>query len=179
MGLGLQSSWAQGADKLEEFFNKYNGQEDFTSIYISKYMFGMIAKLDKEAANAEAEIEKVKGILEDLEGMQLLISEKDGKQLFKEANTALSGSKYNVLMQIQSENEQIKFITKEGEKGIERLTLLIGGDEFLMLTINGNIDLDKLSELSEFIEIDGFEHLEKIDFPEKKNETYPKRANND
>ncbi|MCH2043234.1 MAG: DUF4252 domain-containing protein [Saprospiraceae bacterium] len=179
VGLGTPSSWAQETDKLDKFFNKYNGQEDFTSIYISKYMFGMIAKLDKEAANADAEMEKVKGMLEGLEGMQLLISEKNGIQLYKEVNDILTGSEYNVLMQIQSEGEKIKFITREGEEGIERLTLIIGSDEFLMLNINGNIDLEKLSELSDYIEIDGFEHLDKIDLPEKKNEPNHKRAKND
>jgi len=41
---------------------------------------------------------------------------------------------------------------------------LVGSpDEFVLVSILGKIDLDKISQLSKQLDIDGVEHLEKIE----------------
>jgi hypothetical protein len=47
---------------------------------------------------------------------------------------------------------------------IEELLLLVGSpDEFVLLSLTGKIDLDKISELSNTLDVQGLEHLDKLE----------------
>jgi hypothetical protein len=146
-------------DGIVRFFDKYLDDEDFTVVFITPKMFQMIAKLssnDPDAAN-------VKEILKDLRGLRVLTSEKNGVALYKEALTKFSNADYELLMKVRDGKENVNFWTREENGHIVELLLLVGGQkEFTLISFLGNIDLQKLSRLSDKINIEGADHLKKL-----------------
>jgi hypothetical protein len=67
-------------------------------------------------------------------------------------------------MTIRDGNSNVRFLIKSKEDLIEELLLLVGSEEeFVMISFVGKIDLEKISKLSNSANIEGLQHLEKID----------------
>lgn len=147
-------------DAIEKYFSKYIDDERFTVVYISPKMFSMVAKMDIEDMDPE-----VKDIISDLEGLRILTTEFNTNSLYNEAMKTIDMNEYELLMKVRDGEENVHFLVKEGENDkIRELLLLVGGnDQFVLLSFVGNIDLSKISKLANSMDIDGFEHLEKID----------------
>ena len=147
-------------DAIEKYFSKYIDDERFTVVYISPKMFSMVAKMDIEDMDPE-----VKDIISDLEGLRILTTEFNTNSLYNEAMKTIDMNVYELLMKVRDGEENVHFLVKEGENDkIRELLLLVGGnDQFVLLSFVGNIDLSKISKLANSMDIDGFEHLEKID----------------
>jgi len=71
-----------------------------------------------------------------------------------------------MLMKVRDGEENIKFLLRENEdsKVIEELLLLVGGeDNFVMVSLVGIIDLSKIGKLSNAVDMEGLEYLDKLD----------------
>ena len=53
-------------DAIDRFFDQYQDDEDFTMVYVSPKMFGMIAKVAGDEMNAE-----LQGLVKDLKGLKV------------------------------------------------------------------------------------------------------------
>jgi hypothetical protein len=150
-------------DAITKYFDKYVNDESFTVVYISPKMFDMFAKLDPEIDK------EVKDVIKDLKGLRILVREQEGMKYYNEAAKKINFDEYEELMTVRDEGTNVKFIVKEEGELIKELLLIVGGpDEFVLMSFIGKIDLAKISKLSKSMDIDGIEHLEKID--EKKND---------
>ena len=155
----VQGSYAQD-DAISRFFNKYEGRDDFTTIYITSKMFGLIAQIP-ESENEE----DVMNIIRKLKGLKILTTDEYGERdkLFQEAMSALPKEGYEKLMEIKEGNEEIKFLISEKEGKINELLMLIGGDDdFFMMSLVGDLTLEDISRLSKTMDIEGFDQLEKL-----------------
>ncbi len=147
-------------DAIITYFDKYLDDEKFTSVYISGRMFEMISILPE---NEEFDAD-VKSILANLNGLRILSIEENGKQYFEEARTTLPLNKYEPLMTVRDGDQEVVFLILESEDEIKELLLLVGGEEeFVFLSFVGKIDLQKIASLTGTININGLEHLEKIE----------------
>ena len=74
-------------------------------------------------------------------------------------------------MTVRDEGENVHFWVKDDCGNIiNDLLLLVGGaDDLVLLSFVGNIDLKKISKLASSVDIDGLEHLEKLDEEEIEN----------
>jgi len=148
---------------------KYKGHEDFTTVSISKKMFEMIAKFDFD--NKEEETVG-KELLNSIKGIDILVYENEdslnnngfSRTLYKEAGLELSAvNNFEELMTVKDGLDDVQFLIKEQADTIQQLLLLVGSEEeFVMITIEGNLDLNKLSKLSEAMDIKGMEHLDNL-----------------
>ena len=60
-------------------------------------------------------------------------------------------------------DENVRIWVKDKGTVVEELLLLVGApDEFVLLSLTGVIDMDKVSELSKTLNVEGTEHLEKV-----------------
>ena len=59
-------------------------------------------------------------------------------------------------------NENVNFWVKEEGNNISELLLLVGGDEFVLLSFVGNIDMANISKLANSMDINGMGHLKHI-----------------
>lgn len=77
-------------------------------------------------------------------------------------------SEFEELMSVRDKDKDMKFYIKEAGGKISELVMVAGGnDEFMILSLFGEIDLKQVSKISKKMNIDGLENLENI--KDKKN----------
>lgn len=146
---------------IEKFFNQYMDDEAFTVVHVTPKMFQMIAKLDVK----DKDYSEAKAVLQDLRGLWILTSENNPKapQLYKEATSKINTNEYELLMTVRDKGDNVRFWTKESNGVINELLMLVGeANEFTLISFVGKIDLDKISKMSNKINIDGMEHLKSV-----------------
>lgn len=159
----LANSLNGQSDAIEKFFKDYQENDNFSSVYVSPKMFKMVSKATSEQNNQE-----LTSILQDLKGLRILTTKVNSEKVYKEANQRLAVKEYEELMTVREKNSNVRFLTKESGNTITELLLLVGSaDEFTMLSFTGNIDLNKISKLAKSLDIQGAEHLDKIEKKKK------------
>lgn len=162
--LSIPLSMQAQNDAISKYFDQYVDDDNFTVVYITPKMFQMISKLDLKDKDAR----DIKEVLQDLKGLRILTTEKNGLQYYKEAISKFKTNEYELLMTVRDKDENIRFWTKESGGIISELLMLVGGTkEFVMISFIGNIDLDKISKLANKMNVDGMEHLDQL--KDKKN----------
>jgi len=149
-------------DAISLFFSKYSNDESFTQVNVTARMFGLFANLDTDDAEDQEVIESISKI----KGLKILAKEDldNGKALYKEAFTLINSKEYEELMTVKDQDNDMKFLIKEKGGIITELLMIVGGDnEFLLLSLIGDIDLKQISKLSKSMDIEGFDKLENID----------------
>lgn len=146
------------SDAIERFFKDYQESEDFTVVYVSPKMFKMVSKVTDESEDKE-----LASIVKDLKGLRILTTKKTPNKIYTEANRRLNIKEYEELVTVKEKESNIRFITKESNGQISELLLLVGGkEEFVLMSFVGNIDLNKIGKLAKKLDIDGAEHLDKV-----------------
>ena len=153
--------FAQQGSVIDRFFQKYESDESFTLISVTPKMFSMFSKLDAGSSEGQRFMQVVKKI----RGLRILSKEntKDGSRLFKEASGLLS-KEFEELMTVRDGKDDLRFMVKENAKGnIAELIMLIGSDdEFLAMSLVGDIDLNEISQIAGNMNISGFDKLKNI-----------------
>lgn len=152
---------------IDKFFEKYAGQDGYTSVNISKDMFQMFAGMGDPKDTTNRELKKA---LEQLSGLKVLTcnadSLKPGKAngFYNEASALFPASAYKELMTVNDDGNNIRFLTKQDGLGkiSEMVMLMKGKKEVVVLSILGSIDLSTVSKISKSMNIHGMEKLEKI-----------------
>lgn len=153
----MQGAFAQN-NAIEKYFQKYEDKESFTSVYISEYMFSLFADIDME----NAEDKEVMEILQGLKSLQVLTTDENGKKYYEDAIQLIDQKEYKLLMKVKDGDTNVRFLIKKEGNQVKELLLLVGGDEFVLLSIVGNINLKKISKLAKHMDIQGMEHLGKV-----------------
>ncbi len=83
--------------------------------------------------------------------------------LYQEAASQLT-KEYEELMTVRSDGELVKFMVKENSKGnIAELVMLVGGqDEFVAMSLLGDIDLNEISQIANDMNIGGMDKLKSL-----------------
>jgi hypothetical protein len=154
----MQGAFAQN-NAIEKYFQKYEDKESFTSVYVSEYMFSLFADIDMK----NAEDKEVMEILQGLKSLQVLTTDEDGKKYYEEAIKLIDQKEYKMLMKVKDGDTNVRFLIRKEGNEVKELLLLVGGDEFVLLSIMGDIDLKKISKLAKHMDIQGMEHLDKVE----------------
>lgn len=156
------SSFGQ-ADAIESYFSQYKDDDRFTMVYVSPKMFQMLSKV---GAAAEEDIDQeVIDMVSNLKGLKILTTEHNADEIYAEAIAKINTSAYEELLTVRSEGDNVKFLVKDSDGGniVQELLLLVGGDEFVMMSFVGEIDLRLVGKLAKSIDMKGANHLEKLD----------------
>ena len=158
VALILSISASAQTDAIERFFKDYQDDENFTVVYVSPKMFQMVSKVTDGGEDKE-----LSAIVKDLKGLRILTSKVNPGKVYTEANKRLNIKEYEELVTVREKDSNVRFVTKEANGVINELLLLVGGkNEFVMMSFVGNIDLSKIARLAKKLNIDGAEHLDKI-----------------
>lgn len=148
-------------DAITRFFEKYVDDERFTVVYVSPKMFQLVSKIETD----DEDWNKVREVVKDLGGLRVLAADsiEDGLKYYKDALSKVPANEYEELLTVRDGKENVRIWVKDTGNIIEELLLLVGSpDQFVLLSFTGKIDLDKISELSKTLDIDGAEHLGKL-----------------
>ena len=145
-------------------FDKYGGKDGYTTVSISKELFGMFADMDAE----DPDMVEVKAMMEQLEGIKILMyeTEADGDAelaKFKGEVGKLQVEGFSELMVVKQTGEEVKFLAKKKGDKIGELLLIINGDkEAGFIVITGTIDMNTIGKLSKTMNIGGMDKLDQL-----------------
>jgi hypothetical protein len=142
-------------------FSDYESNENFTRVSISKKMFELIANLDPDDDDEKDLIESVSR----LDGLKIIVadSSENPAALYKETMKRIP-NRFEELMTVNDESEKIIFMIDEKDGVVKELIMVLKGDnEFVLLDLFGDIDLNEVAKISRKMNIDHMEKLEKID----------------
>jgi hypothetical protein len=164
-GLMMVMTGAFAQDAISKFFSKYQTDETFSQVTVSSKMFGLFTNMDAETA----EDKEVLDAISKLKGLRILAKEdaRNARALYKEAFTLIPVKEYEELMSVRDKDKDMKFLIKESGGKISELLMIMGGNEqFMVLSLFGEIDLKQVSRIGKKMDVKGLEHLDKMD---KKN----------
>ena len=158
LGLSAQNA---AVDKL---FDKYSGQEGFSTVYISSYMFDMFRNMENKRQGESDE--EFNNLISKLKGIKIISQEDpgmNGVDFYAEISKELPSGQFRELMVIKEGKQTVKFLAREINGKITELLMISGGaGENALISITGDIDLRTISSLSRSMHIEGLENLDEL-----------------
>ena len=157
------------SDAINKIFSQYEDDPAFTSVFVSPKMFEMLAQMDIEV-DGDDDAQAAMDIASDLTSVRVLTSEENGMKYYKEVMGKLNLSGYETLVRVNEKEENVQIYVKEKGNTISELLVLVGEvSEFVLVSIVGDIDLDKISKLSKSSSFGEDFHLDKLKKVEEKH----------
>jgi len=154
---------AQNSSALA-LYDQYGGKDGYTTVSISKELFGMFADMDSD----DPDMQEVKAMMEQLDGIKILMYETeatDDAELakFRGEVSKLQVEGYSELMVVKQTGEEVKFLSKKKGDKIGELLLVINGEkEAGFISISGTIDMSTIGKLSKAMNFEGMDNLQKL-----------------
>lgn len=157
-------------------FDKFAEMDDVSVVTVNKKMFELMTKVAGETEDAKEYINLVSG----LNNLRVLATENVSiaNDMKSKVNGYLKSAKLLELMSVKDKDGNVKIYIREGKDAdhVKELFMFVdgfsadmGGDrkpEAVIVSIIGDIDLNKISKLTEQMNIKGGEHLKDV---KKKN----------
>ena len=163
----MTANFANAQSPIDKVFEKYAGQDGFTTVNLSKEMFQMFQQIDAGKDSSGVEL---KEILDQLTGLKVLMFNFDSTNvvkavsLYNEFAGVYPAASYKEMMSIQEGRQYLKFMTKQETNGkvVEFVMLLKDKREIGVISLTGNIDLSSISRISKMVNIHGMENMGKL-----------------
>lgn len=158
-------------------FNSFEDDKDVSSVVITKNMFKLLSKMDLDSTDPQAK--EYLQMVDNLDEIRIFTTENPAVAKKMEASVAsyIGSSKgLSELMRVKDDGQNIKFYSKEGknENFVSELLMFMEGAKVegknltVIMSITGNIDLKKISKLTEDLKVPGSEALKNIDKKKQK-----------
>jgi len=151
---------AQGT-VINKYFNELQDNENFTKVSVSQKMFSMFTDLE---AGSDAEKQFLEAVSK-LKGLKVIVADSipDAMKLYKKAVADVDKAGYEELMSVKDANQNLKFSIKEKNGKISELLMVAGGkNNFIMLSLYGEIDLKNISKIAQELKVEGLQELGKM-----------------
>jgi len=156
---------------MDKLFNKYAGEDGFTSVNISKEMFMLFADI----GNVEdEEFKEFQDMVNKLDGMKILsyTPPANSKKIdfLSEIKKSFPLEDYSELMSVKEGNEEVNFYILKKGKDIKDLIMIADeADQVVLLNFSGIIDLKYIAKMSKAMKVKGLENLDKINDASEKD----------
>ena len=161
VGLMITVNGAFAQDAISKFFSKYQADETFSQVTVSSKMFGLFTNMEADTP----EDKEVLDAISKLKGLRILAKQetRDARGLYKEAFSLIPMKEYEELMSVRDKDKDMKFLIKENGGKISELLMVMGGnEEFMVMSLFGEIDLKQISRIGKKMNVSGLEHLDKM-----------------
>lgn len=138
-------TFAQNAD-LTQFVNDHKTDPGMTFAYLSKDMFEVASKSDIK----DQDWKKVQNVVKNIGSLTILVSDslENSLLLYKEAKKIIPTDEFDELLTVRDGNENVHIWSKDDDKSITDLILLVGSPEdFVLISFTGIIELGNISDL--------------------------------
>lgn len=144
----------------QSLFDKYEDLDDVTSVVVSKKAFELLAKMDIEVDDPEAQ--DFMDIATSVSSLKVFTTDNQsiGADMKASVSKYLKSSSLTELMRVKDKDANVKFYIKEGKDSdhVSELLMFVTGIkdveangrnfETVLLSLTGNIDLNKISSLT-------------------------------
>ena len=149
----------------QSVFDKFDGQEEVSTIIVNKKMFEMMSKVK---AN-DKETQQYVNLLKKLDNLKVFItsSSKQTAEMRATADKYLKTAGMDELMRISDGGKNVKIYMRSGANDsiVKELFMFIEGNakdnETVLFSLTGNFNLDEISALTEQMNLPGGDNLKK------------------
>lgn len=149
---------------IDELFDKYSGQDGFTTVFISSRMFSMFAGIESSDPEFTDLMQRLKSIR--------ILSVEDTVKYAKldfhaELGKKVDYSTYEDLMLVKSGAKTVRFLVKYNGNRFSELLMVTsgGGGGSSLISIKGDLDMKNITDISKTMGIKDMEALQ--DNPKK------------
>lgn len=147
-------------------FDKFDGQDDVTSIIVNKKMFDLMSKVKVDASDKETQ--QYLALIKKLDNLKVFTT----KSIRVEGEMKATADKYiktaglEELMRVNENGRNVKILVKSGasDSQIRELLMFIEGaknEDTVLMSLTGNFDLNEISVLTDKMRIPGGDDLKK------------------
>ncbi len=151
----LANAQNKAVDKL---FNKYQGKDGFTTVLVNPEMFKLISRM-------ETTEEEIPEPLKNITGVKILVQEEEegmeGINFYDELKADMDFSIYVELVVVKEKDQDVRIVAKENNGRMEELLVIVGGEDNVLVWIEGDFTFEELAQLGN---LDGLDHLNLLDF---------------
>ncbi|MCG2610466.1 DUF4252 domain-containing protein [Flavobacterium sp. SM15] len=149
-------------------FDKYDGQDNVTSVIVNKKMFELMSKVKVDASDKEAQA--YMSLLKKLDNLKVFTtnSSKTATDMKLTVGSYLKSNPLDELMRVNDSGKKVNIYVKSGATSSQVKELLmfiegvnVKGNETVLLSLTGNFDLDEISALTEKMRLPGGDSLKK------------------
>jgi len=148
-------------------FDKFDGQDDVTSIIVNKKMFELMSKVKLDVTDKEAQ--PYLNLIKKLDNLKVFTtsSTRVTSEMKATAEKYTKTAGLEELMRINDGGKNIKIAVKSGAKDSQIRELLMfmegtsKGNETVLMSLTGDFDLSEISILTDKMRIPGGDELKK------------------
>ncbi|MEZ7499937.1 DUF4252 domain-containing protein [Flavobacterium sp. Arc3] len=148
-------------------FDKFDGQDDVTSIIVNKKMFELMSKVKVDASDRETQ--QYMNLIKKLDNLKVFTttSTRATSDMRLTAEKYIRTAGLEELMRVNDSGKNIKILVKSGatDSQIRELLMFIEGgsksNETVLMSLTGNFDLNEISILTDKMRIPGGDDLKK------------------
>jgi hypothetical protein len=147
-------------------FDKFDGQDDVTSIIVNKKMFDLMSKVKVDASDRETQ--QYLNLIKKLDNLKVFTtkSTRVENEMKASADKYIKSAGLEELMRVNDSGKNIKILVKSGAKDsqIRELLMFIEGaknDDTVLMSLTGDFDLSEISILTDKMRIPGGDDLKK------------------
>jgi len=141
---------------IDKLFKKYYGKEGFTTVLVNKEMFEVIANMEKSEG-------KIEGTLGKIERVRIIAQEDESEQIegvnFMEELKGVEFEDYKELVVVRESDQEVLVLAKEANGKLAELLVLVGGEENVLVSVEGKFIMEDLEALSE---LEGLDTLDDV-----------------
>ena len=152
--------FAQGA------FDKFDGQDDVTSVIVNKKMFEMMSKVKVDASDKE--MQQYHRLIKKLDNLKVFTtkSSRVEAEMKATAERYMKTANLEELMRVNDNGRSIKILVKSGAKDTQIRELLMfidggKGEDSVLMSFTGDFDLNEISVLTDKMRFPGGDDLKK------------------
>lgn len=153
---------------ISKHFSKFQRDTSFTKVTVTSRMFSLFTEIEAE----DADEEEILAAMAKLKGIKALVknnSDNSKKLYFDAVDVIQNDGGYEELMTVEDAGENVQFMIREEGDQISELLMIIGGNEnFMVMTLYGEIDLNTIAKLSRVLKINGMEAFQALEKDGKK-----------
>lgn len=148
-------------------FDKFDGQDDVTSIIVNKKMFELMSKVKVDASDKEAQ--QYLNLIKKLDNLKVFTttSTRVAAEMKASSDKYLKTAGLEELMRVTENGKNIKILVKSGAKDSQIKELLMfmegnsKGNQTVLMSLTGDFDLNEISVLTDKMRMPGGDELKK------------------
>ena len=148
----------------QSVFDKFDNQDDITTVIVNKKMFSMLSKVDTKDKQSQQYL----ALIKKLDNLKVFVTAntKKSNEMRATADKYIKTTGLDELMRINEKGKNVKIYVKSGavDSQVKELLMFIEGsgkEQSVLMSLTGNFDLDELSALTDKMNLPGGAELKK------------------